>query len=119
MNKCEGSACETIDNGDRTLTPATCLSAKWSQALEQQWLQVALKTYFWAGFLFAIVFAVSCVCLAATKYYHDQAVLRHNAMERDFRSYSDDLREARKTVQEVGRVWYAVDQMRKEIEAKR
>jgi hypothetical protein len=96
-----------------------CSSAKWSQTLEQQWFQVALKTYFWAGFMFAAVFAVSLVCLAATKYYHDQAVLRHNAMERDFRSYSEDLRQGRKTVQEVGKVWYAVEQIRKDIEAKR
>ncbi len=93
------------------------ISTKWSHTLEQQWFQVALKTYFWAGFMFASVFAVSVACLVATKYYHDQAVLQHNAMERDFRSYSSDLRKARETVQEVGKVWYAVDQMRKEIEA--
>lgn len=92
-----------------------CSSIKWSQTLEQQWFQVALKTYFWAGFLFAAVFAVSLVCLGATKYYHDQAVLRHNAMERDFRSYSSELRQGRDTVREVGKIWYAVDKMKNEI----
>jgi hypothetical protein len=101
------------------LGSSDCSSGKWSQTLEQQWFQVALKTYFWAGFLFAAVFAVSIGCLAATKYYHDQAVLRHNEMQRDFMSYSNDLRDARKRVQEVGKVWYEVDQIRKDIEAKR
>jgi len=84
-------------------------------AIQQQWLQVALKTYFWAGVMFALVFATSFGCLVATKYYHDQTVLRHNAMERDFRSYSSDLRLARETVREVGKVWYEVDQIRKEL----
>lgn len=39
-------------------------------------------------------------------------------MDRDFRSYSSELRDARKTLQEVGKVWYAVEQIRKDIEAK-
>ena len=81
-----------------------------------EWFQLALRAWFWAGFLFAIVFATSLVCLAATKYYHDQAVLQHNAMERDFRSYTRDLAEAREKAREVGKVWYAVDQIRQKIE---
>lgn len=100
-----------------------CMVASWRTSLESQWLQIALKTYFWAGVLFACVFAVSLTCLAATKYYHDQTVLQHNAMERDFRSYSSDLakaretaREVEKSVRDVGKAWYAVDEMRKKIE---
>jgi hypothetical protein len=81
-----------------------------------QWFQIALRTYFWAGFLFACVFATSLLCLAATKYYHDQAVLRHNEMQRDFRSYYSELAKARETVREVGKIWYSVDEMRKKIE---
>lgn len=87
------------------------------EKVELQWFQLALKTWFWAGFLFAAVFAISVGCLAATKYYYDQAVLQHNAMERDFRSYSRELSEAREKVREAGKIWYAVDQMKKEIEA--
>lgn len=86
--------------------------------LQEQWLQIALKTYFWAGVMFSLVFAVSLVCLAATKYYHDQAVLQHNAMQRDFRSYYSDLAECREKVREVGRIWYEVNEMRKKIEGK-
>lgn len=88
-----------------------------SGQLELQWFQIALKTWFWAGFLFAAVFAVSVGCLIGTKYYYDQAVLRHNAMERDFRSYYRELSEAREKVREAGKIWYSVDQMKKEIEA--
>lgn len=84
--------------------------------LEQQWFQIALKTYFWAGVLFALVFATSLCCLAATKYYHDQAVLRHIEMQRDFRSYYSDLAEGREKVREVGRIWYEVNEIRKKLE---
>jgi len=95
------------------------MSEEWQKTLEQQWFQVALKTYFWAGALFACVFAVSLTCLGATKYYHDQTVLRHNAMERDFRSYTSELVTAREIVREVKKIWYAVDQIRDKIEAKK
>ena len=90
----------------------------WKQTLEQQWFQIALKTYFWAGALFAIVFATSLGCLVATKYYHDQALLNHGAMQRDFRSYYGDIAKARETLRESGKVWYAVDKIRQEIETK-
>ena len=86
---------------------------------EQQWFQIALKTYFWVGFCFATVFAISISCLVATKYYYDQAVLRHSELDRDFRSYAKELAEARDKVREVGKVWYAVDQIRQELEAKK
>lgn len=100
------------DHADEGLNPINCSAS----VIQLQWFQIALKTYFWAGFLFAGVFATSLVCLAATKYYHDQAVLRHNAMERDFRSYSSDLSKARETLQQVRQAWYSVDEIRKKIE---
>ena len=88
------------------------------ETLELQWFQIALKTYFWAGVLFAMVFAVSLGCLAATKYYHDQAILQHNAMERDYRSYYTELQKGRENVREVQKIWYIVDKIKQELEAK-
>lgn len=89
---------------------------------ELQWFQVALKTYFWFGAAFAFVFSISVVCLAATKYYCDQAELRHIEMQRDFRSYEMKMRadyeRSRRVHVDIGKAWYAVDQMRKEVEAK-
>lgn len=99
-------------DADEGLNPINCSAS----VIQLEWFQIALKTYFWAGFLFAGVFATSLVCLAATKYYHDQAVLRHNEMQRDFRSYYSELSKARETVREVGKIWYSVDEMRKKIE---
>lgn len=99
-------------DADEGLNPINCSAS----VVQLEWFQIALKTYFWAGFLFAGVFATSLVCLAATKYYYDQTVLQHNAMERDFRSYTRDLAEAREKAREVGKAWYAVDQIRQKIE---
>lgn len=85
---------------------------------EKQWLQIALKTYFWAGVMFALVFSISLLCLAATKYYHDMTVIHIQELDRNYRSYMSDLSDSRQQVREVGKIWYEVEQTRKKIEAK-
>lgn len=85
--------------------------------IQMEWFQIALKTYFWVGFLFAVVFATSLGCLVATKYYHDQTVLWHAHISKEIRSFDVDMSRARETERNVNKVWYAVDQMKREIEA--
>lgn len=84
--------------------------------LEQQWFQIALKTYFWFGFVAATLCSVSIACMLATKYYYDMGQLRHQELQRDFHSYERELRDARELNRMTGKIYYEVQRLKEDID---
>jgi hypothetical protein len=84
--------------------------------LEEQWFQIALKTYFWFGVVAALLCSTSVACMLATKYYYDMGQLRQEELKREYRSYIDDLHEAKENARMAGRILYEVERLKKEID---
>jgi hypothetical protein len=85
--------------------------------MEQQWFQIALKTYFWVGFASAFFCVTGMACLAATKYYHDQGYQRYLDLNQEHRSYEKEVREARLQLNESRKLLYTIQEMRRELES--
>lgn len=91
---------------------------KMQSTMEQQWFQIALKTYFWVGFASAIFCVTGIACLATTKYYHDQGYQRHLDLQRDYQSYRKEIDAARIQLRETYKLLHTIQEMKRGLEEK-
>ena len=84
--------------------------------LEQQWFQIALKTYFWFGFAAAALCSISIACMLATKYYYDMGQVRQQQLESEYRKLGKELHEARENNRMAGKILYEVQKLKVEID---